>query len=197
MASMRTSRTRAILTTPGALALVVLLAAAGGCAKKKQPVTTPDLDDDAAPAAATAPEPVSSRAAVPSDDPWGGDLESVNRHARETGLLGDVYFDYDRAELRSDARERLARNGEFLRQYPQFVVRVEGHCDERGTAEYNLALGQNRAGAAVDYVGQLGIDAGRLERISYGKERPECSDPDEACWWRNRKARFVIVGRTS
>jgi len=189
---------RRTLTTPGAVALLVLLVAASGCAKKQQPVTTPDLDDDAAPAPATAPSPSPSQAAAPTDDdPWSGDLESVNRYARETGLLGDVYFEYDRADLRADARERLAKNGDFLRRYPQFVVRVEGHCDERGTAEYNLALGQNRAGAAVDYVGQLGVDTGRLERISFGKERPECTDPEEACWWRNRKARFVIVGRAS
>lgn len=188
---------RRYMTTLGALALIVLLAAAGGCAKKQAPVTAPDLEVEVAPMpAAAAPAPV-KQAAAPSNDPWSGDLESVNRYAREMGLLGDVYFDYDRAELRSDARQQLAKNGDFLRQYPQFVVRVEGHCDERGTAEYNLALGQTRAGAAVDYVSQLGVDTGRLERISYGKERPECTDEAEACWWRNRKARFVIVGRAS
>jgi peptidoglycan-associated lipoprotein len=174
---------------------VVLFVAATACQKKK-PVTAaaPDLEVAAQPVAAPPPAPVAAQPAG-DPDPWAGDLESVNLYAREQGLLGDVYFDYDRAALRSEARERLAANARFLAAHPEFVVRIEGHCDERGTADYNLALGQNRAGSAREYVGTLGVGPERLQVISYGKERPVCTDPAEPCWWQNRRAAFVIVGR--
>ncbi|HEX6203290.1 MAG TPA: OmpA family protein [Thermoanaerobaculia bacterium] len=182
---------------PLSLALLLVLAGAAGCAKKK-PVTAPaaDLEVASAPLTPAAPAPAPAAAAAPAD-PWSGDLESVNRYAREQGLLGDVYFAYDRADLRAEARDRLAANGRFLKEHPHFVVRVEGHADERGTNDYNLALGQNRAGSARQYVGALGVDEGRLEVVSYGKERPVCTEPSEDCWWQNRRAAFVIVGRTS
>jgi peptidoglycan-associated lipoprotein len=181
---------------PLTLALVLVVAGAAGCAKKK-PVTAPvaDLEVATAPAApAPAPAPAAV-AALPSDDPWSGDLESVNRYARDQGLLGDVYFAYDQAQLEPEARDRLAANGRFLKQHPQFVVRVEGHADERGTNDYNLALGQNRAGTARQYVGSLGVGEDRLQVVSFGKERPVCTEAGENCWWQNRRAAFVIVGR--
>jgi peptidoglycan-associated lipoprotein len=181
---------------PLALALVLVAGGAAGCAKKK-PVTAPEVDMEvaAAPAAPTpAPAPAPAPAADPAD-PWAGDLESVNRYARERGLLGDVYFDYDQAQLKAEARDRLAANGRFLKEHPQFVVRVEGHADERGTNDYNLALGQSRAGSARQYVGALGVGEDRLQVVSYGKERPVCTDTSENCWWQNRRAAFVIVGR--
>ena len=182
---------------PLSLALLLVLAAAASCAKKK-PVTAPvaDLEVAAAPVAPAAPAPAPA-AAPASDDPWSGDLESVNRYAREQGLLGDVYFEYDRADLKAEARDRLAANGRFLQRHPQFVVRVEGHADERGTNDYNLALGQNRAGTARQYVGSLGVGDDRLQVVSFGKERPVCTQPSEDCWWQNRRAAFVIVGRKS
>jgi len=188
-------RTIPSLALPLALAVTLVAGGATGCAKKK-PVTAPAVDIEVASApVAPAPAPAPAPSPVASDDPWSGDLESVNRYAREQGLLGDVYFAYDQAQLRAEARDRLAANGRFLMQHPQFVVRVEGHADERGTNDYNLALGQNRAGSARQYVGSLGVGEERLQVVSFGKERPVCTDTQEDCWWRNRRAAFVIVGR--
>jgi len=105
----------------------------------------------------------------------------------------DAYFDLDKAELRSDARDSLTKDAEFLRSYPQVHVSIEGHCDERGSTEYNLALGQSRAEAAKNYLISLGIAADRMDTVSWGKERPVCTEHNEDCWQRNRRAHFVLA----
>lgn len=105
--------------------------------------------------------------------------------------LRDVYFDFDRYDLRGDARDTLKANAEWLKQNPTATVVIEGHCDERGTAEYNLALGAKRAQAAKDYLTTLGVDAQHLSTISYGQELPVCTEHTEECWQRNRHDRFV------
>ena len=112
------------------------------------------------------------------------------------GLLGDVFYDFDKYDLRSDARERLAKNAEFMKSEEgmELTFTVEGHCDERGTSEYNIALGQNRSNAAVDYLVSLGVSARRFKTISYGEEKPFCTESTESCWQKNRRARFVISG---
>lgn len=107
--------------------------------------------------------------------------------------LKEIYFDFDRYDIRADARETLRANAEWLRRNPQARVVIEGHADERGTNEYNLALGAKRAQAAKDYLIQLGIEAGRLSTISYGEEVPVCREKTEECWQRNRRDRFVIA----
>ena len=106
--------------------------------------------------------------------------------------LKDIYFDFDRYDLRSDARETLKANAEWLKQNPSATVQIEGHCDERGTAEYNLALGAKRAQTAKDYLTTMGIPAQRLSTISYGQELPVCTEHNEDCWQKNRHDRFVI-----
>lgn len=111
----------------------------------------------------------------------------------EGGPLGDVHFDYDRYDLDSTARDTLQRNAEWLRANGSARVEVEGHCDERGTVEYNLALGAKRAKAARDYLVSLGISADRLSTISYGEELPLCRDANESCYGRNRRAHFVVL----
>lgn len=127
-----------------------------------------------------------------------GDLEKVNAYAREQGLLGDVYFDFDRYELKDAARERLRKNADFLKSNPEFLVTLEGHCDERGTNDYNLALGDRRANAAKEYMISLGVSASRFQRVvSYGEERPVCFASNEACWAQNRRAAFVVTGRNN
>jgi peptidoglycan-associated lipoprotein len=128
-------------------------------------------------------------------DIWSRGLDEINEHVRRNGLLGDVFFEYDVAELSATARERLAANARFLRERPELVVTIEGHCDERGTTEYNLALGERRAQAALAHVQSLGVDGSRLRRMSYGKERPTCGASTEACWSRNRRAAFLVTGR--
>lgn len=106
--------------------------------------------------------------------------------------LQAAQFDYDATSLSESARQALRRNAEWLRQKPEVEVQVQGHCDERGTAEYNLALGQRRAQAVRDYYKMLGLRAGRIGTISYGEERPACRESDEACWARNRRAVTLI-----
>src|SRR6202162_292503 len=104
----------------------------------------------------------------------------------------DAYFDYDKADVRPDARDALTQTAQFLRSYPQVKVVVEGHCDERGSTEYNLALGDRRAAAAKQFLTSLGITADRMETVSYGKERPFCTASDEACYTQNRRAHIVM-----
>ena len=105
--------------------------------------------------------------------------------------LKEIYFDFDQYDLSSDARATLKKSGDWLRSNPSVRVEVEGHCDERGTSEYNLALGAKRAQAAKDYLVSLGVAAVRVSTISYGEEIPVCREHDESCWSRNRRDRFV------
>jgi peptidoglycan-associated lipoprotein len=103
----------------------------------------------------------------------------------------DAYFDLDKADIRADAREALSHDAEFLRNYPQLKVTIEGHCDERGSTEYNLALGDRRAAAVKQYLVSQGISADRLSTVSFGKEKPFCSESNEDCWQKNRRGHFV------
>jgi len=110
--------------------------------------------------------------------------------------LTDIYFEYDKSDLLPASRDGLAKNADWLkRSYNSAVVQVEGHCDERGTNEYNLALGERRAKAAVDYLVSLGVPAARLTTISYGKERPQCNESNESCFQRNRRAHGLITSK--
>ena len=103
----------------------------------------------------------------------------------------DAYFDYDKADLRPDARTALSKTADFLKNYPRFKVTIEGHCDERGSTEYNLGLGDRRASAVKQYMVSLGISADRINTVSFGKEKPFCSESNESCWQQNRRGHFV------
>ena len=109
--------------------------------------------------------------------------------------MQDAYFDYDKSDIREDARAVLTRNADALKaifnDFPTSIIVVEGHCDERGSAEYNLGLGDRRGQSAKDFLVQLGVPAERLRTISYGKERPVCTEATEACWQKNRRAHFA------
>jgi peptidoglycan-associated lipoprotein len=107
--------------------------------------------------------------------------------------MRDVYYDLDKSDLRTDGRGALTKDAEFLRSYPQVRVSIEGHCDERGSTEYNLGLGQRRAEAAKNYLISLGTSADRMETISWGKERPFCSEHNDGCWQQNRRGHFVMA----
>ncbi len=107
--------------------------------------------------------------------------------------VGDrVFFDFDRYDLTAEARAQLEKQAAWLQTYPAVTITVEGHCDERGTREYNLALGERRANAAMNYLVALGVDPNRVQTISYGKERPEVVGSDESAWSQNRRAVTVI-----
>jgi len=103
----------------------------------------------------------------------------------------DAYFDLDKSDIRPDAREALSHTAEFLRNYPQLKVTIEGHCDERGSTEYNLGLGDRRASAVKQYLVSQGISADRLSTVSFGKEKPFCTESNEECWQQNRRGHFV------
>jgi peptidoglycan-associated lipoprotein len=109
-----------------------------------------------------------------------------------SGPLKDIYFDFDKYDLHADARDTLKTHAQWLKDKPAAEVQIEGHCDERGTGEYNLALGAKRAEAAKDYLVTLGVSAGRITTISYGKELPVCQEHTEECWQKNRHDRFVV-----
>jgi len=105
--------------------------------------------------------------------------------------IKDVYFDYDKADLRGDQQSSVQADSQFLGQHTNISVTIEGHCDERGSTEYNLALGDRRASAVKDALVAAGVNASRIKTISYGKEKPFCSESNEACWQQNRRGHFV------
>jgi peptidoglycan-associated lipoprotein len=108
--------------------------------------------------------------------------------------VSDAFFDFDKSDIREDARTALTKDADALKaifnDFPDATITVEGHCDERGSAEYNLALGDRRATSAKDFLTQLGVPADKLKTISYGKERPQCTDHTEECWQKNRRVHF-------
>jgi peptidoglycan-associated lipoprotein len=113
---------------------------------------------------------------------------------RITAELQDAFFDYGRSDIRVDARDVLGRDAAVLKailqDFPNSSIVIEGHCDDRGSAEYNLGLGDQRAVLTLDFLVRSGVPAERLKTISYGKERPQCIETDEACWQRNRRIHF-------
>jgi peptidoglycan-associated lipoprotein len=176
--------------------LIAALILAVGCGPKRKPEILTDPGQRPSPGAyppATAtPEPEQPVAegpdstAVPPGGPRSEDF-SVNDPSGEGGPLEDVRFDYDRAEPSDEARALLEKHGLWLQNHRTAKVTVEGHCDERGTREYNLALGARRASAVKNYLVAQGISDGSLATISYGKERPEMQGGDEGAWSRNRR----------
>jgi peptidoglycan-associated lipoprotein len=129
--------------------------------------------------------------AVETPTPVAPDIEEMNRR----GYLKDVFFDFDKDEIRPDQRDALAADADWLKKNPTVRITIEGHCDERGTRQYNLALGQRRAESAKEYLVSIGVDAGRIQTISYGKDRPFDPGHNEDAWAKNRRAHFVITGK--
>ncbi|MBI5379234.1 MAG: peptidoglycan-associated lipoprotein Pal [Nitrospirae bacterium] len=113
----------------------------------------------------------------------------------EEPALKDIYFDYDKSDIRGDAKAVLRENAAWLKQNPKALIQIEGHCDERGTNEYNMALGDRRARATKDYLSRLGISGKRIATVSFGEEKPVCTQQSEACWAKNRRAHFVQVAK--
>jgi len=144
-----------------------------------------------APVAQPAPPPAPAPAAPPPVRPTGPVAGSIEDFQRTVG--DRVYFGYDRYDLTPDARATLEKQAAWLQKYPSVRVRVGGHCDERGTEEYNLALGARRAAAAKEYLVSLGVPASRIETISYGKERPIDARSTEDAWSKNRNAHSEIT----
>ncbi len=179
----------------------------GVACKKKVAATPPPPPVKAsqpAPAVArtTTPPPAQSPAApvrtpAESPKPRYPDTATVQRIQDLLDRIQDAYFDYDKHLLRADAQATLTADSktlaDILKQYPDYKLTVEGHCDERGSAEYNLALGEARAKTAKEYLVSLGIPSDQLKTVSFGKEKPSCSESDEACWQKNRRAHVTAT----
>ena len=155
-----------------------------GCSKEEPPPPTAEAQPRPA-----APPPPPPPAPAPPPGP------SISQQAFQEFQNQDIFFDYDKYDLRTDARATLDRKATFLNQNSSVRSQIEGHCDERGTNEYNLALGERRANAAKQYLTTAGVNAARLSTISYGEERPLDPGRNEAAWARNRRAHFVITGQ--
>ncbi len=181
------------------MGLPLLLTVLVGCPKKKPTTPPKDIEVVSTPVPETpveeAPEPTPPPAEEMTEEALPSDLVELNSYLAQHQLISDVYFAYDQSDLAAEARDRLAQNASFMREHPEYLFTIEGHCDERGTNDYNLALGQRRASAAKEYLSSLGIEDGRMRTISYGEERPFCTESSESCWSQNRRAHFVVTGR--
>ena len=188
-------------TTTARLALLATMFLAAACGGKKAPVVEPavapatEAAPEPAPAARPAPQrveaPVPVVAPIREEAVTSTSLDDLNRNSP----LKPVFFALDSSEIDTASKAVLDANAALLKQNASWVVTVEGHCDERGTAEYNLALGDRRAGAAVAYLRALGIPAARMKTVSYGKEFPFDPGHDDAAWAKNRRAHFVITAK--
>ncbi len=161
-----------------AVGLVALFAA--GCAKKaaEAPPTPPPAPPVTQPAP-TPPPPPPAPTPAPAPKVTASDF-------------ADAFYDFDSFALRDDAKAALDKDAKLMRDNSDVAITIEGHCDERGTVEYNLALGEKRAGAARDYLVNAGVDASRIQTVSYGKERPFAEGHDETAWAQNRRGHFVL-----
>lgn len=151
------------------------------------PVVPPPPPAPPAPPAAVAPP----RALTPDEIFAQKSLAQLNSERP----LGDVYFELDASTIKDDAKASLATNATWLKQWTSTRINIEGHCDERGTAEYNLGLGERRANAVKAYLVELGVPADRVVIVSKGKESPFCSESNESCWQQNRRGHFIITAK--
>jgi peptidoglycan-associated lipoprotein len=190
------------------LAVAALCVFGSACAKKQVAVATPPP----APAAVSTPAP---RATTPAPARRQTPTQQVARTAPPTypnaatrarideliARIQDAYFDYDAHTLRNDAISTLAADSKelatILQQYPGYKLKIEGYCDERGSAEYNVALGDARAKAAKDYLVNAGVAANQLDTVSFGKETQVCTEHDETCWQKNRRVHIVAEKQNS
>jgi peptidoglycan-associated lipoprotein len=181
---------------------VLMTVVVGACAKKPAPVARPmppppaiDPNAGGPPKPPGPPEPISEPVPVPAMPPddsiAGKSLDDLNRDSP----LKPLFFLLDSSEVSAEGQKVLGDNAAIMKKYPSWSVTIEGHCDERGTAEYNLALGERRALAAKNYLVSLGIPADKVKVVSYGKEFPFDPGHDDGAWSKNRRAHFVITAK--
>lgn len=176
------------------IAIICALVLPAGCAKKAVMMEEPAMGKEAAvekqvPAKAAEAAP----AKVPEEEKVDEAAMAAALADKEASQFADIHFAYDRSDLRPDAREILDMHAKWLKAHPEFKARIEGNCDERGTVEYNMALGQRRAASAMKYLVDLGVAKNRLSTISYGKERPLDPGHNEEAWAKNRRDHFSVT----
>jgi len=202
--------TKAVKGFLSGLVLIALIAVPA-CRHKTTPVKPVPQPDTAAtmvpPVPTTVPQPAQTQppAIKPNEDfvtetaprvtseELSGNIEEANRQAQLRGFIKDAYFGYDEAALGADAQAALTDSANWLKRNAGFNLLIEGHCDERGTEQYNLALGDRRANQAKQFLMTLGVDAARIRTVSYGEERPFDPGHDESAWAKNRRAHLVLV----
>ncbi len=187
------------------MVLVVSLFALYGCPKSAEVSSEPELKVEKAPQAPSAEEDAAkaeaakraadeaAAAAAATEAARKAEEEKASKEAAAQSAAGlqPIYFDFDKSFVRDDAKAVMKANADYLKANPKVKVRIEGNCDERGTIEYNQALGQRRAASAKKYLTDLGIAGKRISLISYGKEKPVCKESTEDCWQKNRRAELV------
>ena len=173
--------------------------AASACGKKQAALTPPPPE---MPTTAVAPPAPPAPPGAPNAAPTPRSLSEDEIFAQKTLAqlnnerpLGDVYFDLDNAAIKDEGKAALSTNATYLKRWPSTRINIEGHCDERGTAEYNLALGERRANAVKAHLVELGVPGDRIVIVSKGKEAPFCTEKNEACWQQNRRGHFIITAK--
>jgi peptidoglycan-associated lipoprotein len=193
---------RSVRTVAAVLPILSLTLLLAGCPKRPAmtaatapppvppPAAAPPTPAPPPPAPApVAPAPAAPPTAAPAPPP------APPKEYRSNAALKQIFFAFDKSDIRPDDAKTLTASAAYLKDNPNQLVLIEGHCDERGTSEYNLALGERRAKAAANFLVSNGIEASRITTISYGKERPSCSEKNEACWSKNRNDTFLTKER--
>ena len=180
------------------LVLMLSLAVLYGCPKKAEVASAPEEQKVEQAPAKSAEDIAAEKAAAEKRAAEAAARAAEEQKAREAAAkaaagLQPIYFDFDKSFVRDDAKAVMKANAEYLKANPKVKVRIEGNCDERGTIEYNQALGQRRAAAAKKYLTDMGISAKRISLISYGKEKPVCSQSTEDCWQKNRRDDLIAA----
>jgi peptidoglycan-associated lipoprotein len=192
------NRARRLLTTIALASAIALTAAA--CHKKIAAAPpAPPPPPPVAPAAPP-PPPAPPPRAAPAPPPAALTEEQIFAQKSLDQLNGerpldDVFFDLDKSEIRDDGKAPLQKDAAWLKKWASTSINVEGHCDSRGSSEYNLALGSRRASAVKDYLANLGVPTGRIMIVSRGKEQPFCNEDNESCWQQNRRGHFIITAK--
>ena len=185
----------------GALMLAMLLVLGVSCAKKKVTMEAEPMEEEMAVEDTAAQQAAEDEAARKAAEM--AKMSEAERQRREAAMMAEdarmrafveehIHFDFDKYDLKPKAMMILDEKAAYLREHPEVRVLIEGHCDERGTNEYNLALGDRRANSAKNYLVRSGVAESRITTISYGEEQPLCMEQAESCWWKNRRAQFQV-----
>ena len=185
----------------GAIMLAMLLVLGVSCAKKTVTMEAEPMEEERAVESAAAQQ--SAEEAAAAREAKLAQMSEADRQRQEAAMMAEeakmrafvdehVHFDFDKYDLKPKAMMILDEKAAYLREHPEVRVLIEGHCDERGTNEYNLALGDRRANSAKNYLVRSGVAESRITTISYGEEQPLCMEHAESCWWRNRRAQFQV-----